>query len=63
MSTITCKIWIITAPWYDERASFAWEAHSKRAAIKAAVESLGRPWPKLKREGWRCVRAVVTWAR
>ena len=63
MSNITCKIWIITAPWYDARGFYAWDGSSKRRAIKQAVDSFGKPWAALRRDGWRAVQAVVTWPR
>jgi hypothetical protein len=59
--SIVGKIWIITAPWYDKRGYFAWEGPTKRATIKKFAASIGHPWSKLRRAGWRCVPAVVTW--
>jgi len=54
-------IWIVTAGWYDKHGLFLEWHPTKRGAIKAACVAAMSTWPKLRREGFRAVRATVAW--
>ena len=58
--------WIVTAPWYDSFRGFAEMGHRRRDTIKEFVKNAsaghpGKTWVALHYEGWRCVKAEVSW--
>lgn len=60
---ITCQYWIVTAPWYDSGRMFAEMAYRKCDAVSRFMVygGNGKTWERLRREGWRCTKATVTW--
>ena len=60
-----CKMWIVTAPWYDKRNLFALNPwHTKRAAIHEILLQFPESnWAKLKRDGWRCAACTISWSK
>lgn len=59
-------IWVVVPVW-DARSSHYYADHpTKNGAIKAFVRDVwdhSKTWKQLHREGWRCVRATVTWRK
>lgn len=56
-------IWIVTSPWCDRIDYYAASGSRRTLAINDFLKNWTKPksWRQYKREGWRCVRATVSW--
>lgn len=55
------KCWVITYQGKYKRGLYTGQWQTRSQAIMEHTKDIGRTWEKCKREGDRCVRAVITY--